>query len=393
MSDTGHEVKNVSVKGHLLKRPCYALSADATIAEMRATAVRAMDEMLTFRWTPETDFSYEKSVNSKMKPFPFISGKAYGGLPYTAAALGIFHALEHYDYETGVISDTAEIKDINMEFGNSCSASANWGIVSVCPSVSAVSTSDITPSYGYAPVNNFPFPDVRKLSRTGESTKKIIENNGTETMLEALAASLPGDILVTIGSDKAGNHVQMVAEAPNVVRKEDGTIDPEQSTIRISDQWAKEVEKETEDGIVSVRGRVHKEFSFAYQMERHFIPMRPVDFLEGSRYVKAEARFNYDVKNLPDLKMAWIVNNYRVVKTECLVLNENGEVCFRKSHVTNRWEYPEKQDKNMPGILVCPTDEELSAALTPGLYTVEVRSLVSTGEIVSAGKFPLDFSS
>lgn len=135
-----HDKKlDASVPDHFTERPVYALPENATEDEARQMIIKAMEDQISFPWTPEQTFSYTKVVGTD-KQYIYFSGNGYAGLPYSSAASSMFHALEYYDYSTGVLHGF-DWKQIGSYFGNSCAAAVNWAVCAVCPRVNAVSSS------------------------------------------------------------------------------------------------------------------------------------------------------------------------------------------------------------------------------------------------------------
>ena len=374
----------------LKERPNYALEEGADTLEQRMMILKAMEDQLTFRWAPVDTFTYQKSGAAAGKDFVFEPHTLYAGLPYSNAGLGLLHALEYYDFETGLLYDMKEVKgNANMKLGNSCAAAVNWALASVCPNMIASTTFEITPSYGYVTVGDYEFPADCKKYTDLCTTEMITNQNGEERMWEALALTMPGDVLITNGSSKQGDHAMMVYALPTVVLDSNGKIDPVKSNIHIIDQWVTEHVEDFNGDKASMRGRIDVEYTFAKLTEKHFLPMRAEDLSNDKGYEKATAELTKEVTCLEDLKKSAIKTNYRTVKVESAIVSESGNTVYIKKDVTDRTNYPIKTDRSINCKSIVPGKDAMGI-LEPGkTYTMKVRVLLATGDYPTICEFPV----
>lgn len=375
-------------EGHMTERPSYALAEGAGVEEQRKMAIQAMWDELTFKWTTTKGFTYQKSGAAEGKIFEFTPQVKYAGVPYTNAALGIFHALEFYDYSNGLFYGAEVMTSMNSEFGNSCAACVNWAEAAVCPGMCAVNTYEVTPYYGYVAIG-YDFPEIQQKFNEGCTTEMVVNDNGAEKMYESLAQALPADALITQGSSVCGDHCMMVYTAPKVVRGADGKIDPKQSTLTIIDQWSKDYSYELDGENVSLRGRLDKEFDFDYLTSNHFILMRPAEFEENKAYEVATATLKKGSANIAELRKDKVLTNYRTVKLEGDIISESGKTVYIKKNLTDRSMYNARQDRSIDAKTVVPGKDALDVMKSGRSYTYRLKALLATGDEIVVCEFPI----
>lgn len=365
-----------TVEGHLTECPNYALPADATEDEVRAMAVKAMNDELTFKWAPLQSFQYKVSTGAS-RDLTYDMAQVYGGIPYNNKARSLFHALEWYDYETGIIYGI-DFNNGNNDFGNTCANSVIWGDCAVDPKVTAGATYTVCPGGGYDFVGVEGHEGVQKFNDM-ENTGSIIAEMTPEKVYEAYSMAKPADALLSCGGDQAsGNHCMMVVNV-NTVKKADGTIDPDASTIDIQDQWGKIY---MEEG-VGYCGR-HMTFSFKWFIDEQYLVLRPESLTNYTGHEVAKVEVTNSADKLADLKKVKFDSNYRVVVMYGSLISESGTTVLYK-HVNNT-EY--KIHNTLSSII--PNKSELMDVVKEGRnYTFKAQVRVATGELFDVCEFPV----
>ena len=377
----------------LRERPCYRLPENATEDDARAMAIRAFEDMVTVRWTPVQDVRYQKFTNGRFKTYELFSNQAYAGLPYNDAGKSLFHMLEHYDPDTGVVHGL-DFDDCNHTFGNSCATAVNWALSTVCPSLTANSTARITPAFGYAffgEVEPLPWIHMDRPDQGPRTTENIIEHMDEQALYRTYAAMKPADVVITKGSHMSGEHEMMCYALPEVHYLPDGSIDGNASMLRIIDQHQEEREWTFNGHVYQIRGHVDKPFSFAELRKNHYLPMRPRDFKNWRGPLPAQAWFTCPVKTPEDLKKARIFTNYRVVKFEGALVGETGATLYRVKKMTENNDYYVAADRDQAAEALYPDLQAWKEVLKPGRqYFYEIRVLIANGETLVAGRIPVN---
>ena len=326
------------VKHPMKQWPNYELKEGATIEEMRQTAIRAMADELSFEWTPETSFTYQKTGACSNKIFAFNKGTLYVGLPYTTGGTGIFPWLQYYNNETGEFSRGPE-PEFYSTLGNSCAACVNWGLSAVCSSIQGnVSTYHYTKAHNLIPLGEVDY-DSSVVDFASYPTDRIVWDNGAKKVLEAYALLQPADAVVATDryeKQLTDRHCMMCVEAPIVVRDENGNIDPEKSSVLLQDQWAKEQTMETKEGYtVSYRARYPHRVSFLFLLDKFYIAVSTEEFLGRKPYELAYAKADREVKTLDDLKECIVEANYRFACLSLQIRDLDGYVIYEEKPWTS----------------------------------------------------------
>ena len=377
-SSIEENVEQATVHKIMKEWPVYTMSETASVEERRAMVVKAMDNLENIQWTPDRRFTYRKTGSGDKYNFEFIPSKVYSGIPYTNGDAGIFQWVSAMNMEKGIL-DKADFENINFTQGATCSTTVCWACMPVSNSVKAPwLTYYLVPKNGFVPVGNMKYPEGLE-SYKDYPTDRIVEDNGTEGMLEAYAACLPADALVSTGSPKTDNHTVMVIEAPTVVRKEDGTIDAEKSTITIRDQRFVERAEQVDGHTVYYHGRDKAELTFKYILNLNFIPVMLLDFRDNNPYVKAEAKLSAACETLAELADATVQSNYCVCILYGRVISKNGAVLYeeKKTTVGREIRIGEAFDYPVKNVL---TETLTDFAKKTADARVQIEAVLATGE-------------
>lgn len=373
----------------IMEYPDYTFSSKPSTEELRQTAVRAFRDLLTVRWSTISPIIYEKAGPVSGKTFTHQPDVTYAGTLYSNANAGLFQFLEYYDFDTGRLNYPGDNDQLKRELGAACADAMLWGVAAVCNSIDGAYY-PVTMVYqnGYLPVGDYTY-DFTIKNFNDLPTYRIVESNGPEVMLDAYSQMLPADMLVSSAPD---NHGMMVIEKPTVVYKEDGSIDPDKSTVLIQDQRAGtgdgfyEVE---EDGqVLQYSGRTSAEFTFARLLERSYIPVTTAEFTGDKAYEEATATLDRSCKTAEELSDACVKSNYPLAVVNVVVKEASG-----KAHVIGRQLFSGKKQPGVPrefklNELECLTDFANSPYNIPGC-TLEIEVVPATGERFTVVNIPL----
>lgn len=309
-----------------LPYPDYTFTDTPDTAQLRQTAVQAMHDLLAIEWcSPEGGIAYNKKGSKKHFQYP--EEMTFGGVMYTGASAGLFHFLEFYDFETGMLNYPGTSDELKEQIGSACADSLLWSWATVCNST----TGGFHPNFmvqknGFIPVGTYEYnatiPSFALLS-----TETIIDKNGPEIMAESYAQTLPADALVS----STDIHAMMVIEPPTVIYLADGKIDTANSYIMIQDQrggiGAGFYDVEHDGYTVHHSGRISEKFTFDLLMEKNYIPMTAAEFLGTKEYdaptVTIEGGECTSYAALKDLSL---VSNYPIAVINIRTKNSKGEL-------------------------------------------------------------------
>lgn len=375
--------------------PNYELPKDATSDEMRATAVRAMRDELTFEWTPAAHFTYRKEGACADRLYEFIPGTVYEGLPYTSGSSGLIQWLHFYDPETGVFSAGEE----EMAYmANSCAASVQWAIATVCSSIRGKTTTyHMTMTNHFIPLGKVTFPPTL-TDYEYWPTDRICRENGEKVMYEAYALLGPGDAVCATDrypreifpKNRTDRHAMMVTEWAHVVRNADGEINPDESCIVEQDQRPTEVLIEKEPGyFVSRRGRLDHVCTFRFLFNKSYVPLSTPEFQGLKAYTPAEASTDVPVDGIDALYQAKIRSNYRLALLYAEVQDESGNCVKKADYIMTQYDVREMgafaTDKPFAEMI---PKEALFGGLPKGKYRCIVRVAAANGKKLTPVDFP-----
>ena len=184
-------------------------------------------------------------------------------------------------------------------------------------------------SFTMSPANNFVYPgDIDVPGEIDDfrdhSTDLICKANGDEKILGSYAAMLPADGLISTPQV----HAVMVVEKPNVVYKQDGTIDAENSTVMIQDQRGGQgdgfYERECDGTTLHFSGRIDHILTFKQLLDWRYIPVTCLE-LAGLRPVEqAWLTFEGNTDSAEELLKGKIRTNYLLCTVEALLVKPDG---------------------------------------------------------------------
>ena len=356
--------------------PDYTFDGTPTTDELRATAVRAMCDILSIQWSPAETISYFNTAG-RDKQFDYKPGNIYGGVLYSGAGSGLFQYLEYYNPQTGLLSYPGTGDELRKNIGSGCADSLLWSWGTVANSFSSgYYPSVMVQKNGYLPVGDYTYnKDITSYYLI--STKDIIANNGEAVMLDAYSKMLPADALISSSAD----HSMMVVLPPTVKYDGEGVIDTEASYVIIQDQRGGRTsttfyeEKESGQTIYYNSQRAMK-MTFATLLEKNYIPVTLAEFTGAKAYEKAEVTTQGKAcKELKDLQNVMVASNYPIALINIIAVDKSGNETEVKKilfHGANG-EGPAKS-YNLSQI------EELHTLETKNYKSLKVEVVVSTGE-------------
>ena len=355
--------------------PDYTFNHEPTTDELRETAVRAMRDLLSIQWTPAETISYFNTAG-RDKQFDYKPETIYGGLLYTGASSGLFHFLEFYDQETGVLTYPGTGDDLRRNIGSGCADSLLWSWAAISNSFSCgYYPSMMVYKNGFLPVGDYTY-DFNLQSYYNLPTKSIIEKNGEKIIYDSYTKVLPADAFISSSVD----HAMMVIENPTVVRSADGSIDIENSYVMIQDQrggTSKGFLEEKVDGkIIHYNSARSLKMTFKELYEKNYIPVTIAELTGEKAYEKANVTLqDGKCKSLSAAQSAVIESNYPIAVIRLKATDNNDAV------VTVDRILIHSAEMAGPAKNYDMTEWDTLQTLDTSLYTaIWVEVIVSTGE-------------
>ena len=282
--------------------------AGMTEEELRSICLRYMQLQVEVPIQFEEDFCYE--IYSQRKPRRLLGGHIYGGIPYVTRGAGnLYRLAEICDPETHCLDRSSDIFDDIRYFGVACSGAASTAWGRVVTSAYLGYTMFMTEANGFLPVGPYRYPkeNVVKFTADELSCAHICAFNGEQTMLESYACLKPADGAVCPG------HVRMNAAVPVVIRKADGTIDPDESYTLMAEQVCyvsnpDHIRKAPDGTHYLAQGRVAYKYTFRELFDTNYIPFSFAEFADPSRVAPARVRLAVE----PTLAERVLTANYSI---------------------------------------------------------------------------------
>lgn len=195
--------------------------------DLRQMVVQYMYDMAKLQWTASQTLNYSAQGSPSLI---YEQGKTYLGMVYNNNATGLENFKRYLDASGTLV---AESDSWNESPGNSCATSIEHAWQLVCASVEYQYSVDMLPYYEETGVLAVGDIDWSQYDG-GNTTISVLNKNDRETVYEAYALGLPGDAMVRYLN--TGGHALMITKEPTIVRNDDGTINPEQSYVYLTDQ-------------------------------------------------------------------------------------------------------------------------------------------------------------
>ena len=229
--------------------------------KLRETVTEYMIREITVPWQPQQNMDYSDNCASRHVQH-YEKYEWYFGLPYTHYC-GSLERFQQY-LEGGKLQQSVPRTGWETYLGNDCADAVYWAWARVSPSITYTLTENMIVQNGTVQVGDYQLVDH-------EETKATCEANGIEVMAEAYACLRAGDAVLY-----GPGHVRMAAEAPTVIRNEDGSIDPVASYLLCHEQ-GNLAELQARHTTCNYR----RAYTFAQLFVNHYIPITIPEFAAG----------------------------------------------------------------------------------------------------------------
>ena len=289
-------------------------SDDMTAMEKRKLCLDYFQMQLSFLWETNLDVTdYYTTYAKQFDDRALLTGNTYAGIPYQSSGNGnLYRILEYYDEKTGVLDldrafaehggygEGGEVDSLKLDkngnvsykryrslrtFFNSCSSGSAWAWARVINTADYGATTDINVNGGFIPVGCYTYKNMEVIDKFGSvtianptkvDTGDVILQIGEEYLYHCYALCRPADCVVSPG------HVMMVKKV-NLVRRADGTPDPQKSKVILMDQgenWS--VKTEFNGKKLYRQGGVDRVFTFDELRKSNYLPFTFAELLDES---------------------------------------------------------------------------------------------------------------
>lgn len=317
-------------------------NADMTEDELRQLCADAFRLNLSFTWTPTKTIAFGFTLLEKSYSAVLPEGIAYSGLFYNnnTAQGNVWKALDFYDPETGTLDNEAMGGYMMNILGSACARGALWGWGRVCNESNLDGMTTFQQySANIVPVGPYNYPPGKYALSHGDGTKRLVADNGRQTMFESYAAMKTADGLYS----SSAYHVMMCAAPGEVVCTSDGTIDSRESYIFVHEQSSGGTLTQRynfiqENGVVMrPLGTVFQKVTFEQLYRNGYVPFALKEligegtiepgnaWLEDSDGVRLENGMRITIQ---EMLASTLRTNYAVCTFEFQVKNPKGKVLF-----------------------------------------------------------------
>lgn len=198
----------------------------------RQLAAKYMLDMANLKWSPDhnidfTEFGFGKLV--------YEAGKTYYGVVYNNNSTGFEKFCSVLDENNTYLESNITWNDWNgwnEAPGNSCATSIRHAWQQISPTVEFGYSRDMMPYY--KETNVLGVGEIDWSTYNGENTNTIFDGNDRKVIMEAYALTHLGDGVVRYWDN--GGHALMVTKEPEVYRNADGSVNPVNSFMYLTEQ-------------------------------------------------------------------------------------------------------------------------------------------------------------
>lgn len=349
-----------------------------------------MRQMANYLWRASEDIIYTRdskvltdedlSSYTGNNQIVIKAGRLYRGIPYSYAGSS---ALNFMDYgsepdEKGIHTVSGLHwralnggSAIGARAGNDCSGSIQLAWNSIGGSMRLASTQYMVKDWGYLPVGEYANDPAENIM-----TKKVCEANGINTMCEAYAQLQKADAVVN--RDESAGHTMMVVSV-DVVRKDDGTIDPLRSKATFLHQTSAYIKEQacvfddTLGEMVYTTFGIDDEKSFLELFGDGYLPVTCKELIDPAPVQEPYAKDSETEYSFENILKGTFTSNRIISSVTVTVTDANGEpvmeaTCYNPRQIKRNeftFDLQERFAEELPQVRWGSLDLE---SLAPGAY-------------------------
>ena len=283
--------------------------------KLRETVVDYMIREVTIPWQPQKDMDFSDAHENHTQHYE--AGEWYFGLPYTHKCGSLERSMQYLD--DGVMKEAVPKTGWDGYLGNDCADAVYWAWARISPSITYTLTHDMIVQNGTLQVGEYELVNH-------EATADTCKANGITVMSEAYACLKMGDAVLY-----GPGHVRMVAEAPTVIRKADGSIDPDASYVLCHEQGS--------ISGLSVRHTTCKyryAYTFTNLFQKNYIPITIPEFAAGEAGEWIASVEEPNAGTYEGVFHGLVTSNYRIDAVRTVITNrETSETAIDYRYYPN----------------------------------------------------------
>jgi len=347
---------------------CKVACFKAPTGDYRQIVKQSMLDQSNITWTPRETFKIEWKNKERFKiNLTYEKGVVYHGICYTENQ-GSLDEFEQF-VEDGVF-------DFNSNYyeeciGNHCSASMNkaFQLLIDLPFDGLLKPSSVRGTKITFAGN------LKKPTAFGDQYDSfdVFDLNPKREIMEAYALVDTGDIVHYTNKKKSG-HTRMVSKKSDVVRFDNGEIDPDNSHVYCIEQTNAWDKTECANGKNTTWWIDHK-YSFAKLYETHFMPTTLTIYTSGE--VSKDAYVIYSGNNSSSTVSEGlngnITSNFPLTYVNATVRNTDNKI-VRRSHV---YKLGSRYSVDLEEL----NEKLMFDSLEKGCYTITIRAGIARGGV------------
>ena len=361
--------------------PTLDAESAAILTQRRQLVADYMRSMANYVWRAEETVDYFTSGQTILH---IEAGRLYRGIPYTHAAntLNAFCSFTTENADgTATLSGIhpnlmGNLKDARV--GNDCSGAVQTAWAQLGADIQPKITTYMIPANGFIRLGNFYAPAENNKGSNG-----LCVANGEQVMYESYAFLQLADAVVYA---KASGHTMLVT-GNTVVRKEDGTIDGENSFITTVHQTSSYMKKETKafdetygEDVYQIYG-IDDVYTYAKLFESGYLPLTCQALTDPNWQIPEPAVTDSVTQpGAENMFEGEFVSNYFISFVDCIVKDESGAVVQQARAFSDR---DSIRNFRLSGFQADPTMVQggVDVSLLPaGTYEISFVCQIVTGE-------------
>lgn len=361
--------------------PTLDAESAAILTQRRQLVADYMRSMANYVWRAEETVDYFTSGQTILH---IEAGRLYRGIPYTHAA----NTLNAFcSFTTENADGTASLSGIHPNLlgnlkdarvGNDCSGAVQTAWAQLGADIQPIITTYMIPANGFIRLGNFYAPAENNKGSNG-----LCVANGEQVMYESYALLQLADAVVYA---KSSGHTMLVT-GNTVVRKEDGTIDGENSFITTVHQTRSYMKNETKafdetygEDVYQIYG-IDDVYTYAKLFESGYLPLTCQALTDPNWQIPEPAVTDSLAQPGPqNMFEGEFVSNYFISFVDCIVKDESGAVVQQARAFSDR---DSIRNFRLSGFVDDPTmvQGRVDVSLLPaGAYEISFVCQIVTGE-------------